>query len=508
VSKHQAEVAPMRCTERTLLRLLRGVEDLIVENALSALVLEGRCPDGESAGELTRYYESTAAVRHRFVFSCGSSCARRTWTVPTFPNSSVLERHDFHDVDLGPFLLVVDPRFSGLIASARMADGRDDGSLPVYDMVWTFDPNVVFTALEYLVARVAAQHSDSLAEFERHVRENAPSSASLRLSLNFTTKLATLLQRQSEMEYATSRVSALVNETFDIDEILQGAADQLVRSLGVRRVALGVWGETRPVPEAFHESLAQERSTLEVGDALDDVPPPVELPIASHGKVFGVLTVEDDTPGRAWCEEELSMLGTVARHLGTGISHARLFKRMREQAITDDLTGLYNKRHFLERLEREMEVAERSAKPLSIVLLDLDNLKSVNDTHGHLAGDAVIRHVGSIISGHVRMVDIAARFGGEEFVVILPFTDLDKAILAAERLRRAIAEEWLETVGTVTASVGVTTYTKIGSSPTDLLEEADRAMYAAKASGRNRVMAFGARREPPDTPGSWLRDGT
>jgi len=507
VSQHQAEIAPMRCTERMLLRLVHHVQDLVVENALSALVLEGRCLDGDSAEELMRFFELTTAVHHHYVFSCGPNCTSRTWSLPTFPSSTVLQRRDFHDVDVGPLLLVVDPRFSGLIASARVADESDEGAR-AYEMVWTFDPNVVYTALEYLVARVAAQHPDAAAEFERHIRDSAPSSASLRLALNFTTKLAIVLQRQTEMERATRHISAIVNETLDLDDLLRATADQLVRSLGVRRVSLAVWGETRLLPEAIHEAHAPTKPSSEHGLDSDVIPQPLDLPITSHGRTFGVLTIEDDTPGRSWCEEELTMLETVARHVGTGISHARLFKRIREQAITDDLTGLYNKRHFLERLEREMEVAERSARPVSVVLLDLDNLKAVNDTHGHLVGDAVIKHVGHIIAGHIRMVDIAARFGGEEFVVVLPFTDLDKAVHAAERLRRAIAEEWLESVGMVTASVGVTTYSRIGATPNDLLEEADRAMYAAKANGRNRVMAFGPRLEFPGMQSTWLRDGT
>jgi diguanylate cyclase (GGDEF)-like protein len=444
-----------------------------------------------------RFYRLSAAVRHHYVFACGPNCPRRTWTVPTFPRSTLLERRDFHEVDLGPFVLIVDPRFSGLLASARVPGTSDDDGEAAYEMAWTFDPNVVYTALDYLVARVCAQHPDDAPAFREHTRTSAPSSASLRLTLNFTTKLAIVLQRQTEMETATSRISALVNSTFDLSEILRGAVDQIARSLAVRRVALAVWDEVTLAPEAVHEA----RSALPPSRpraALEDLPPPIEVPVSARGRALGVLSIEDDTPGRAWAEEELTMVHTVAHHLGIAVSHARLFKHVEEQAITDDLTGLFNKRYFLSRLEREIQASERGGRPVSILLLDLDNLKAVNDTYAHLTGDAVIGRMGDVVRAHVRAVDVAARFGGEEFVVILPFTDAEGALLAAERLRSAMEEEPLEKVGTVTSSIGVATYPGCASTAQELIAEADHAMYAAKAGGRNRVVAYGGPRSARD----------
>jgi diguanylate cyclase (GGDEF)-like protein len=506
VSQHAAEIAPMRCTEQMLGRLIRHMDDLVVENGLSAVVIRGRCLNGNAAEEVKRFYRLSAAVRRHYIFACGPNCLERTWTIPTFPGSSVLQRGDFHEVDQGPFVLIVDPRFSGLIASTRVADGDNVGEGNAFEMVWTFDPNVVYTALEYLVARVSAQHRDDAREFESQVRHSAPSSASLRLTLTFTTKLAIILQRQTEMETATSRISALVNSTFEISAILQGAVDQIAKSLGVRRVALAVWDEERLMPEAIHEAVAPKDAQARQPETLIALPTPIEVPVSSRGRTLGVLTVEDDTPFRTWCEEELTMVHTVAHHLGIGISHARLFKQTEEQAITDDLTGLYNKRHLMGRLDREMQVAARSGQPVSVILLDLDNLKAVNDTFGHIVGDSVIRRMGEVVRAHVRTIDIAARFGGEEFVVVLPFTDLDGALLAAERLREALEDEPIEMVGTVTASVGVTTYPGSAANALSVLAEADQAMYAAKTGGRNRVVAYGDRVAPPDADDFWLRD--
>jgi diguanylate cyclase (GGDEF)-like protein len=499
VSQHPDQLVPMRCRAPLLGRLVRYFEDLVVENNLRALVVQGRCVDGSDVVERRRFCRLSTAARYHYVFTCGPNCPSRTWSVPTFPNSTIFEHRDFHEFDTGPFLIIVHPHFSGVLVSHRVVDEQSD-TLP-YEVVWSFEPNVVYSVLEYLHARVAAQHREHESEFVRQLRESSPSSASLRLTLNLTTKLAQLLQRQTEIETAISRISAMISGALNMGEIYQAIVEQVAKSLGVRRVALAVWHEHNATPEAVHEAIRPARDTAPSGEYSSGElrPPlePIEAPIISRGVAVGLLTVEDDSSVRVWEEEEMMMVRTVADHLAVGISNARLFRQIEEQAMTDELTGLFNRRYFHDRLERECQFAQRSGQPVSLIVLDLDRLKRINDTFGHPMGDAVLRHVGDTLKAVVRNVDVCARYGGEEFVVILPYTDQPGALLAAERLRTAVSARPLPPVGRVTASFGISTFPGTAPTPAALVEQADRAMYVAKHSGRDRVAMPGDAVEEP-----------
>jgi len=168
-------------------------------------------------------------------------------------------------------------------------------------------------------------------------------------------------------------------------------------------------------------------------------------------------------------------------------------KKLHDSAVRDPLTGLFNRRHFQERLMSEWAFAVRHKSPLTIVMLDIDHFKRINDSFGHLGGDEVLRTVGATLAAQVRAEDVAARYGGEEFAIVARSIDLENGRLFAERLRRVI-----ETVGVpfrsdpirVTVSAGVATVTRDSplASPPALIEAADAALYEAKRSGRNRVV--------------------
>ena len=169
--------------------------------------------------------------------------------------------------------------------------------------------------------------------------------------------------------------------------------------------------------------------------------------------------------------------------------------RVYGSSVRDALTGLYNRHFFQDRYAAEYAFARRHHAPLTVMMLDVDFFKAVNDTHGHQAGDAVLRSVGAALGSLTRQEDVVARFGGEEFVVLVRGVSLDNAALSAERLRRAIGEvqtPWQQEVLRVTVSVGVATMNaeREFSSPGELLAAADLALYTAKQEGRNRV-AFG-----------------
>jgi diguanylate cyclase (GGDEF)-like protein/putative nucleotidyltransferase with HDIG domain len=167
--------------------------------------------------------------------------------------------------------------------------------------------------------------------------------------------------------------------------------------------------------------------------------------------------------------------------------------QLQEEARVDPKTGLFNARHFTAVLDAELDRAERFGRPLSLLMLDLDLLREINNVHGHLAGDAVLTGIAQVFRRHVRHYDAAARFGGEEFAIVLPETPIEEALEIAERLRASVAEERFEaqTVDEplrATVSIGVATYPRDGATPAALIHEADLAVYRAKVQGRNRVV--------------------
>ena len=209
------------------------------------------------------------------------------------------------------------------------------------------------------------------------------------------------------------------------------------------------------------------------------------LPITSQDEPFGCLVVVSIRSDIS--DIEKNFLSLFAGQIELAVTITGLFEQIREQAITDGLTGLYNRRYFDQNLASEVDRALRLKQPFTLITLDLDHLKQINDTYGHSAGDTAIRNIGTILKQNARSIDIPARFGGEEFAIILPGVDLEGGLIAAERLRLSIEKDNIPAVGTITASIGVVTFLRHTESLGELLELADQAMYCAKRNGRNQV---------------------
>jgi len=218
------------------------------------------------------------------------------------------------------------------------------------------------------------------------------------------------------------------------------------------------------------------------------------VPLGKPGRIVGFFVVVQHESERRFTSEELTVARALAKHATVALEKAQLYRRLEILAITDGLTGLFNHRHFYERLAQEVRRADRYGSPLPLLLIDIDDFKAFNDSHGHQAGDEALRRVAGAISGQLREgIDVVARYGGEEFAALLPGS-LD-AIAAAERIRARVAATDLPTVagvGHLTVSVGVADYPDSAADAEELVARADAAMYTAKRLGRDRVeVAFG-----------------
>ncbi|HUR33184.1 MAG TPA: GGDEF domain-containing protein [Vicinamibacterales bacterium] len=190
---------------------------------------------------------------------------------------------------------------------------------------------------------------------------------------------------------------------------------------------------------------------------------------------------------RAW------LATALAEHAALALANLRLREALRSQSIVDSLTGLFNRRYLENVLERECRRAVRSKRPLSVLMLDVDHFKQFNDTWGHEGGDAVLRELSTLMLSHFRGDDIACRYGGEEFVIVLSEATLEGAFVRAEELRREVhrlvAQHRRQPLGSITVSIGLAALPEHGVTPDALVAAADRALYEAKSAGRDRTVS-------------------
>jgi diguanylate cyclase (GGDEF)-like protein len=220
----------------------------------------------------------------------------------------------------------------------------------------------------------------------------------------------------------------------------------------------------------------------------------IAVPLKIHERVIGVIELINSYDEQVFDDVDQSILTAIADFAAIALVNARNFDRINELVVTDDLTGLYNSRHFGQLIESEFLRAQRYHTELSLVFLDLDHLKKINDLHGHLVGSRMLSELGRLIGRNIRDCDWAARYGGDEFVIILPQTGKQQAVSLAEKLlemmrtTRFFSDDNQEI--RLTASFGVATYPQDCGNRVELLRAADIAMYDAKLAGRNCVKGF------------------
>jgi diguanylate cyclase (GGDEF)-like protein len=327
------------------------------------------------------------------------------------------------------------------------------------------------------------------------------------------------IRRENASLQILNKESAKLLSTMDIDVIAKNLME------GARRIApseavflLARAGEF----EILHRTgpYQQEKKTLNVkGTLLDIVVKNREsvyisdvrnnrsplMPFKAHnaGSVFVLpLVYERDVLGLVVLmfektnilgTHEIELLEVLGNQAATSIANAKLYGEIERLAVTDGLTGLFNHRHFQEKLAQEFNRLERFSEPISLLIIDIDHFKKINDTYGHPVGDAVLKKVSGVIRKTIRNIDIPARYGGEEFAVILLGTDTGGALKMAERLRKSIADAKFsseQNAFNVTVSIGISTHTKDMKKKEDLVEQADKALYHAKGTGRNRSVKW------------------
>ena len=210
-------------------------------------------------------------------------------------------------------------------------------------------------------------------------------------------------------------------------------------------------------------------------------------PIKSRGNLIGILALSKKQSGGSYSTDDMDLLVTVASEAGVVMENAQLYGRARERAHTDELTGLFNHRYFHERLDEEISRCSRFGDIFSLLFLDMDLFKAYNDIYGHLAGDDMLKQMGQYIKSSIRGIDMAFRYGGDEFTVILPQASLDDACKVADRVRKRIEVEMDSKGAPLTCSLGIASWPTDGVMREEIIQAADVSLYHAKQMGRNRI---------------------
>ena len=283
--------------------------------------------------------------------------------------------------------------------------------------------------------------------------------------------------------------------------LVQAEAGKRRDAIG-RRIALGE-GLIGQVARSGETAMVREVGPTTVQPLLPGSVSAIALPINCAENLLGVLYVESSEPSE-FRNEEIQLLRTLADLFAGALQNAVTFQKAQEQAITDGLTGVKTHRFLMEALSAEWKRSTRAGRPFALVLMDLDRFKFVNDFYGHLEGDVVLQRVGLILEQNCRRSDVVARYGGDEFVILMPETNIEQARQIAGKLRSWVASDPLLRDKNITASFGIACFPTHGSTPQELIQVADASMYLSKHQGGNAV--FTAERREPGESKKWKRD--
>src|SRR3954463_15879239 len=294
-----------------------------------------------------------------------------------------------------------------------------------------------------------------------------------------------------------SQIAGEIQKNFSFDHIGIGLLDYGTKEIEIkaeagatahatgRRIPLGT-GILGRVARTGERALVQNALPGNLSGILPDSRAVLCIPITYSESLLGVLNVESLNEN-AFSPQDVLILNTLADLLATALHNAFVFQKLQQQSITDGLTGIKTRRFFLEALTSEWKRASRSGRAFSVVLIDLDKFKEVNDGLGHLEGDLVLARVGRLLEQKCRQSNVVARYGGDEFIILMPETSIDQAQILAERLRLWLATDPMLEEHQITGSFGVASFPVHGFSPEDIIRVADAGMYMSKHAGGNQV---------------------
>jgi len=327
------------------------------------------------------------------------------------------------------------------------------------------------------------------------------------------------LQKQERELTLLNRLASIVTSSLDLNDIFQGFSRELKKVVPLDYAAVAmvdgdrirlqaVFGQVvatemaemvHPVQGTATEWILKYRKTTYQSDlqtaitywpdshyVREGIRAIVHLPLMVRDQVIGTLLVAS-REANAYGEEDIRLLEQVSRQIATPLENATLYARAEQRSRIDELTGLFNRRHFEERLKEEVSRHSRHDGMFSLLMLDLDSFKAYNDMYGHPSGDKLLRFIGSLVAASIRDADQAFRYGGDEFAVILPRTSPEDAYIVAERMRLRIAQEMEQRQSGVSSSIGLASYPSDGVMPGELVATADTALYYAKNTGGNRT---------------------
>ena len=348
------------------------------------------------------------------------------------------------------------------------------------------DLDVLMTAAGQV--SVAVENARLFAEEQRRSRQ-----------LAFLNNISRTAISSDDPVHMLGQIVGEIQKNFSFDHIGIGLLDYGTKEIEIKaeagatahamgkRVSLGI-GILGRVARTGERALVQNGLEGQIGALLPESRSVLCIPITYGETLLGALNIESRNDS-AFSPQDVLILNTLADLLATALHNAFVFQKLQQQSITDGLTGIKTRRFFWESLSAEWKRASRSGRPFSVVLIDLDKFKEVNDTMGHFEGDLVLARVGRLLEQKSRQSNVVARYGGDEFIILMPETGADQAQVLAERLRQWIIADPMLSEHHIAGSFGVASFPTHGFSIEDVIRVADAGMYVSKRSGGNRVSA-------------------
>lgn len=364
-------------------------------------------------------------------------------------------------------------------------------------------------------------------EVRSHDEVGELASAFNEMAKKLSVHIAALEESREEVKRALTRFGETLRSTHDLEQLLTVIVETSMDHLQAQRGMLMLLNRSRDrlvvrvhrgvqnphfdlaMGEGLAGHVAQTGAALRLPGGGDATPSRREpsfrtammVPIFTEERVVGVLALYDKAGGEVdlnFTEVDMASLLSLADQAGVAIENVFLHDQARQLSVVDSVVGIWNRRYFTQRAEQELERSARFGRPFSLLLIDIDDFKVVNDSHGHQRGDSVLIEVAQRVKGVIREIDVLARFGGEEFVLILPETDAEGGVATGEKIRQAIGSEAFDgdPPVSITVSVGVACYWEHGKDQETLIRAADAAMYKAKRSGKDQVVLFDVSEAP------------